>query len=242
MVLIPPTLRELSRGARCMLFEGCPSWWCIFAAFNHVVLPSAIVSLSCFFLFVSDELIAVVLLVFSLSHIPFCERMANIPKASTRVTQLQRGVKPAPPSHTLAASTTRWNPRVPYKLLQSASAQKVFLVTTTAQHKTRFFQTGLSITRSSASCSCLTTLTPLYSPSPRHKPQLHSYQQSLTLRTELNAPTQRATRHRRCCPRFEIFDILEPFRHLLQGLPATYCEKKKVRRALLARQLSVTMM
>ena len=67
VVLIPTTLGGLSRGARCMLFEGCPSWWCLFAAFNHVVLPSAIVSLSCSFLFVSGELSAVVLLVFSLS-------------------------------------------------------------------------------------------------------------------------------------------------------------------------------
>ena len=69
MVLIPPTLRGLSRGACCTLFEGCPSWWCLFAAFNHVVFASAIVSLSCYILFVSGELIAVVLLVFSLSLI-----------------------------------------------------------------------------------------------------------------------------------------------------------------------------
>ena len=76
MVLIPPTLGGLSRGARCMLFEGCPSWWCLFAAFNHVVFASAIVSLSCYILFVSDEL------VFSLSHTPFCDWMANTPTHS----------------------------------------------------------------------------------------------------------------------------------------------------------------
>ena len=64
--MVSTTLGGLSRGARCTLFEGCPSWWCLFAAFNHVVFASAIVSLSCYILFVSGELIAVVLLVFSL--------------------------------------------------------------------------------------------------------------------------------------------------------------------------------
>ena len=141
---------------------------------------------------------------FSLSHIPFCERMANTPTHSKH------------PGHTTSKRGQT--------LLQSPSAEKVFLVTT-AQHMTRSFQTELSITRSSASCSCLTTLTSVLSVSTAQTAAA-LVQRSLTPRTELSAPTQRATQHPRCCPCFKIIDILKLFRHLSQGLPATFYEKK----------------
>ena len=152
----------------------------------------------------------------SLSHIPLCDRMANTPTHSKH------------PGHTTSKRGQT--------LLQSPSAEKVFMVTT-AQHMTRSFQTELSIISSSASCSCLTSVLSVSTA----QTALHSYQQSLTPRTELSAPTQRATQHPRCCPRSKFSTS--------SNCSFTSCKacqlrsaKKRVRRALLARHLSVTMM
>ena len=156
----------------------------------------------------------------SLSHVPFCERMANTPTHSKH------------PGHTTSKRGQT--------LLHSPSAEKVFLVTT-AQHMTRSFQTELSITRSSATCSCLTTVTSVLSVSTAQT-ALHSYQQSLTPRTELSAPTQRATQHPRCCPRSKFSTSSNCSFTSCKACQLRSAKKKKVRRALLARQLSVTMM
>ena len=76
-------LRRLSEGSVAVLAVCCllvvPVGGVFFAAFFHVVFASAIVSLSCYIFFVSDEL---VLLVFFLSHTPFCDWMANTPTHS----------------------------------------------------------------------------------------------------------------------------------------------------------------
>ena len=113
---------------------------------------------------------------------------------------------------------------MPYKLLHSPSAEKVFLVTT-AQRKTPSLQTELSITRSSACCSCLTTLTSVLSVSTARTA-------AALVSTVIDSTHGTGCSDSACDPTSSVLSMLQNYRHPQTvppplARPASYVLRKK---------------